>query len=168
MTQIAALLIFPLLMAYAAASDLLTMRISNKIPLALLGGFCGMAVAAGLPLSLIGWNLACGLLVLACSFALFAFGWIGGGDAKLAAGVALWLGWGVVLDFLLFGSVFGGVLTLLILQARRWPLPDWMQRHVWIARLHDQKQGVPYGIALAAAGLYVYPDSDIWLRVALS
>jgi len=30
-------------------------------------------------------------------------------------------------------------------------------------RLHDDKSGIPYGIALAAAGLIVYPSTRIWL-----
>jgi prepilin peptidase CpaA len=51
---------------------------------------------------------------------------------------------------------------MLILAIRRWPLPDVLQRIKWIDRLHDHKQGVPYGIALAAAGLLVYPNTAIF------
>jgi prepilin peptidase CpaA len=29
----------------------------------------------------------------------------------------------------------------------------------WLVRLHNPKEGVPYGIALAAAGLLVYPQT---------
>ncbi len=92
------------------------------------------------------------------------FGWVGGGDAKLAAATALWLGWDHVLDYGLAASVIGGLLTLALLQARRWPLPQWAFRQEWIARLHDQATGIPYGIALAIAGLLVYPDTAVWLH----
>ena len=41
-----------------------------------------------------------------------------------------------------------------------------MSKQAWIARLHDAKTGIPYGIALAAAGVMVYPQTSLW--VALS
>jgi prepilin peptidase CpaA len=40
----------------------------------------------------------------------------------------------------------------------RWlPLPVMLSSQSWLVRLHSPKEGVPYGIALAAAGLLVYP-----------
>ena len=48
-------------------------------------------------------------------FAMFALGWIGGGDAKLAAAIALWLGWGALLDYSLSAAIYGGALTIVIL-----------------------------------------------------
>jgi prepilin peptidase CpaA len=56
-------------------------------------------------------------------------------------------------------------LTLLLLAVRRWPLPLQLKQVLWIDRLHDSKTGVPYGIALAAAGLLVYPSSLIFQRL---
>ena len=50
-------------------------------------------------------------------------GWIGGGDAKLAAATALWFGFDFLLDYLVYASLFGGVLTLVLIQFRRLPLP---------------------------------------------
>ena len=50
-------------------------------------------------------------MVLAVTFVFFALGWIGGGDAKLAAATALWLGFDHLLKYLLYASLFGGVLT---------------------------------------------------------
>jgi len=69
------------------------------------------------------------------------------------------------MDYGLVASAFGGILTLSILLLRRWPLPQWLARRQWVARLHENGSGVPYGIALAAAGLFIYPDTQIWLRV---
>ena len=40
----ARLLLFPALMAFAAASDLFTMTISNRVSLALIAGFVALAV----------------------------------------------------------------------------------------------------------------------------
>lgn len=160
--SIAALLVFPLLMAYAASSDLLTMRISNKLVLLLVGGFFVLALFIGMPLSDIGMHIACAALVLVFAFAFFAFGWIGGGDAKLVSATTLWLGFGIMLPYLVYASLLGGALTLYLLAARRWPLPERLRRIPWIDRLHDSKSGVPYGIALAAAGLLVYSDTSIF------
>ncbi len=160
-----AMLVFPLLMAYAASSDLLTMRISNRLVLLLIGGFFVLALLAGLSLELIGMHVASAALVLALSFAFFSFGWIGGGDAKLIAATTLWLGFGSMLPYLVYASLLGGALTLSLLAVRRWPLPLQLRQVVWIDRLHDGKTGVPYGIALAAAGLLVYPGSIVFQRL---
>jgi prepilin peptidase CpaA len=160
--SLVALLIFPLLMAFAASSDLLTMRISNALVLVLALAFFALAAFVGLPLPQIGMHVASAALVLVFAFAFFAFGWIGGGDAKLLAATTLWLGFGVMLPYLIYASLLGGALTLLLLAARRWPLPQWLRNVKWIDRLHDSKSGVPYGIALAIAGILVYSDSVIF------
>jgi len=160
--SLVALVIFPLLMAFAAFSDLFTMRISNKLVLALIVGFFALALFVGLPLADIGMHLACAAVVLVVAFAFFAFGWIGGGDAKLIAATTLWLGLGIMLPYLIYASLLGGALTLLLLAARRYPLPERLRAIKWIDRLHDSKTGVPYGIALAIAGLLVYSDTAIF------
>ena len=165
MIEIAALIIFPALMAYAAASDLLTMTIPNKVSLALILSFAVFAIVAGLSWHAIGMHVAAGALVLLVCFGMFACGWIGGGDAKLAAGTALWLGFQTLVEYLLVATVAGGLLTLAILALRLQPLPAFALRYHWVSRLHDQKSGVPYGIALAGAALAVYPHSHIWSTV---
>ena len=160
------LMIFPLLMALSASSDLLTMTIPNRICAALVLGYFALALALGLPLKTIGVNLSCALGVLALTFAMFSRGWIGGGDAKLAAATALWTGWALLLDYGLMASLFGGALTFAVIFGRKVVLPPWLARVEWIARLHHPKSGVPYGIALAAAGLFVYPQTQIWQAAA--
>lgn len=152
--------LFPAAMAFAAASDLVTMTISNWISLALAFGFFLAAFLIGMPLAEMGWHLLAALAVLVVAFTCFSFGWIGGGDAKLAAATALWFGFSHLMDYLLIASILGGGLTLLILWARQWPLPAVLARQAWIVRLHAMNSGIPYGIALAIAGLVVYPDTD--------
>jgi prepilin peptidase CpaA len=102
--------------------------------------------------------------VLLIAFALFAMGWIGGGDAKLAAATALWLGFDNLPAYLIYASLFGGVLTILLIQFRQLPLPAVLFRQPWLRRLHDKDAGVPYGIALAAAALTVYPETA-WMKI---
>jgi prepilin peptidase CpaA len=156
------LLLFPAMMAFAASTDLLTMRISNRVPLILACGFCLLAALDGMPIADVANHLAAGSLVLVVCFAFFSQGWIGGGDAKLAAATALWLGWAQLYEYLLYASLFGGALTLLLLEFRKRLLPPKLAGQAWLARLHEQNAGVPYGIALAAAALLVYP-STIWM-----
>ena len=161
------LLLFPALMAFAASSDLLTMTISNKVSLALAAGFLVLAPAEGMGMGEIGMHAAAGFAALAVAFCLFACGWIGGGDAKLAAATALWLGFDQLLPYLLVASIIGGALTVLIVQFRLLPLPSLLQGSAWAERLHRKDAGVPYGIALAAAALVVYPDT-VWMHALAS
>jgi prepilin peptidase CpaA len=153
-------MLFPVAMAWAASSDLLTMRISNWLVLFLVASFCILALITNQPLQLFGLHLACAFVVLAVGFVLFALRWIGGGDAKLAAATTLWLGY--VPEYLIYSALLGGLLTLIILVLRRFPLIPFLARYRWLERLHDPKQGVPYGIALALAGMLVYADSVIF------
>jgi prepilin peptidase CpaA len=161
------LLLFPALMAFAASSDLLTMTISNKVSLALTAGFLVLAPAAGMGIGEVGMHVVAGCSALVATFCLFACGWIGGGDAKLAAATALWLGFDQLLPYLFVASLLGGALTLLVLQFRLFPLPNALEGTSWAERLHRKDAGVPYGIALAAAALIVYPDT-IWMHALAS
>ncbi len=158
-------LIFPLLMIFAAISDMLTMRISNRLVGLVVLSFFVLAFLVGMRIETIGMHLLAGLAVLAIAFAFFALRWIGGGDAKLMAATALWFGFGELLPYVVYASLLGGALTLLLLLVRRWPLPDALGRQAWVARLHNAGTGIPYGIALALAGLLVYPRSAIFLRL---
>lgn len=164
MTDVARILIFPALMVFAASSDLFTMTISNRVTLALAAGFALLAVMTGLPLAAVLEHLGAAAVVLAAGFAMFAFGWIGGGDAKLAAVTALWLGWTHLLDYALYASLLGGALTLALLQFRKFALPTSLAAMGWVERLHRPQGGVPYGIALAAAALLIYPYTA-WMQV---
>jgi prepilin peptidase CpaA len=161
--DIARLLLFPALMAFAAASDLLTMTISNRVSLALAAGFLALALVSGMGIYDILSHVGAGATVLAMAFACFAMGWVGGGDAKLAASAALWFGFGHLLNYLVYASLFGGALTLLLLQLRQWPLPYPFAGQAWLIRLHAKESGIPYGIALAIGALMTYPETE-WIK----
>jgi prepilin peptidase CpaA len=161
--DLARLLLFPALMAFAAASDLFTMTISNRVSLALVAGFFALALAGGMaPYEMLS-HVGSGALVLVVAFTCFAMGWVGGGDAKVAASVALWFGFAQLMNFLLYASLFGGALTLLLLQFRQWPLPYALGGQAWLMRLHHKETGIPYGIALALGALLIYPDTG-WVK----
>jgi prepilin peptidase CpaA len=153
---------FPTVMALSASMDLLTFTIPSRLCLTLAVGYLILAVMLGVPAVDILLNISCGLAILVMTFVMFNLGVIGGGDAKLAAATAAWLGWTAILNYGLAAAIFGGILTLVLLGARKAPLPAPLGRVDWLARLHNANAGVPYGIALAAAGLMQYPNSSIW------
>ena len=157
------LMLFPALMAFAASSDLLTMTISNRVSLILVGSFYALALFSGMGYADMLVHTGAAAAVLVVTFGFFMQGWIGGGDAKLAAATALWLGFDYLMPYLVYASLFGGALTLLLLQFRMSPLPAALARQEWVQRLHNKDGGVPYGIALAAAALAVYPDTP-WMQ----
>ena len=162
LTDAIRLMVFPALMAFAASSDLFTMTISNRITLALVGGFVAVALISGMSPSDMLAHAGAAATVLAVTFVFFARGWIGGGDAKLAAATALWLGFDHLAAYLLYASIFGGALTLAMIKFRHMPLPHVLAKQEWVMRLHRLGGGVPYGIALAAAALLIYPDT--WMH----
>src|SRR4051812_38989776 len=131
LTDALRLLLFPALMAFAASSDLFTMTISNRVTLVLVAGFFVLALYSGMDLHAVMSHAGAALAVLAVAFVFFARGWIGGGDAKLAAATALWLGFDHLLPYLLYASIFGGILTLAVLRFRQMLLPAALARQVW-------------------------------------
>lgn len=152
------LLIFPAAMAFAGAMDLLTMTIPNRISLALLAAFVIAVPATGMSWEQVGWHVGAFLLILSCTITMFALGWMGGGDAKLIAVASLWVGFENLVMFLAQVAALGGVLAIVILVYRAYPLaafpiPD------WAARLHKSGSGIPYGIAIAGGALLIYPQT---------
>jgi prepilin peptidase CpaA len=143
LAKVIELTLFPAVMAFAASSDLFTMTIANRVSIILVAGFGALAVLTGMSTSDLTSH-------------------IGGGDAKLAAATALWLGFTHLLDYLVYASLFGGALTLAIVYYRGMPLPPVFIGLPWAERLHRSDCGVPYGIALAAAALVVYPHTQ-WM-----
>jgi prepilin peptidase CpaA len=161
LTDAIRLLFFPALMAFAASSDLFTMTISNRVTLILVVGFFALALWTGMNPNDMLSHVGASIAVLMVGFVFFARGWIGGGDAKLAAATALWLGFDHLIAYLLYASIFGGVLTLVMIRFRLMPLPKSLADKEWVKRLHRLDGGVPYGIALAAAALLIYPDTAL-------
>jgi prepilin peptidase CpaA len=156
------LTLFPAMMVFAASSDLFTMTIANRVSLILIGGFVLLAGLTGMSLADMLTHAGVAAAVLVVAFLCFTRGWIGGGDAKLAATTVLWLGVSHLADYLVYASLIGGALTLLLIQYRAMPMPRLLLGREWAERLHRPDSGVPYGIALAAAALVVYPQTE-WM-----
>ncbi|WPE22186.1 prepilin peptidase [Shinella zoogloeoides] len=163
MTQAIIFVVFPLCLAVAACSDFLTMLIPNRVSAILLASFFIVAPLVGLGMTEIAMHLAAGAIVFSACFALFAFNVMGGGDAKLLTASAVWFGLTFsLIEFLVYVSFLGGVLTLAILSLRAHtnsilasglPVPDSLV----------MAKKIPYGIAIGIGAFMAYPSSPLML-----
>lgn len=165
MTLALVLVIFPLSMAYAAFSDLVSMTIENRVSALLVVGFLCVGLLVGLPPAVLAAHVGVGLACLLATFGMFALGWMGGGDAKLIAATAVWFGPTADLGaYAMSASLYGGALTLALLVARAQMLP--VTGVDFVDRLLERETGVPYGIALGAGGLTTF-TTGAWMKLAL-
>jgi prepilin peptidase CpaA len=162
LTAPAGMVVFAFTMVYAGLTDVTTMKIRNRLVVPFFLAYVVLAPLAGFSLAEIGWSFAVAAGVLVLAFGCFAVGWIGGGDAKLLAVTALWFGADHTAAYLLVTALLGGAFTLGVLLFRMQALPAWLPDGSWIARLHAEQAGVPYGVAMALAGLVVFPATP-WM-----
>ncbi|THD78053.1 MAG: pilus assembly protein CpaA [Phenylobacterium sp.] len=152
--------VFPALVIVAALRDVTSYTIPNWISLALIAAFPPAALAMGLPLPMLGLHLGVGAGGLVLGMAMFALGWIGGGDAKLFAAAALWLGWPAAATFGVITAVAGGGLAMTLLALRSSSLrPFVVTGPAWFSRLAEPGENVPYGLAIAIGALAAFPAS---------
>ncbi len=161
MFELAVLTVLPGAVAFAAAMDLLTMKIPNRISAVMVLAFFPLAVLMGLGAWDILNHVAAGLGVLVLGVLLFIPGWLGGGDAKLMAAIALWIGPDALLPYFIYAAMTGGFIAMAFSFGRSVPLPRLLLGEAWALRLHRQDAGIPYGLALAAGALLVYPHT-VW------
>ena len=147
-------------MIFAAVHDVLTMRIANWVSIAVVVLFAGTALMAGVPMYVMLVHVGVGLGVLLATMVLFQLRLFGGGDAKLLAAASLWIGYPQLFPFLIWVTLIGGGLAVVMLAYRSvpaaaFPLPG------WALRLHQPEEGIPYGVAISAGALVVYPMTTI-------
>lgn len=157
LAQVLLALAFPGILIAAAVSDLVRYLIPNELSILLIGAFLYAAPLADLPAEAALYHGLAGLAVLAVGFVLFMFDILGGGDVKLLSASAVWTGFDALGPFLLVVTLAGGLVALVLLMARRLIPRERLGRDGALARLMSPKQGVPYGVAIAIAGLVVMP-----------
>lgn len=150
---------FLVLMLATAIMDLTTMTIPNPLNLALLGLFLLFALLMQVPPAQVFAALGIGALGLLLAGSLYAFGVMGGGDVKFIACALPWFGYSqAAAAFAIWSVLYGGALCIVLLMLRAIPMPAFVARQGWIMRLHEHGGGVPYGIAMAAAGIKMSAD----------
>jgi prepilin peptidase CpaA len=138
-------------LVWLAVYDVRARRLPTSIVLTIGALFFVNAFVVGMPLDdVIAHLLLAAIVFLACAI-LFAAKMLGGGDAKLASVIFLWVGFGLSLATFALISVIGTVVSLVSLATRNM---NPVQRFVPLRALamFSAKRGVPYGVALASGG----------------
>ena len=158
MLTVALYYLFPILMICAALWDVATLQIPNWLCLAVLLSFLMFSAAAPLEVADIIGRIGLGVAVLIAGTFLFIKGYAGGGDIKLLAAAAVWVGWPHFPSYLVATAFIGGILALVVLAFQRFELPASWASVGWLQRLHSREKGIPYGVAIAAAGVLISPQ----------
>lgn len=160
--QSLALLVFPVLVIVGGLRDATSYKIPNWISLTLAAAFPLAALALGLPLPAVGLHVGLGVAALVAGMAMFAAGWIGGGDAKLFAAAGLWLGWPAAFPYVAVTGISGGALAVALLGLRSAHIRPLMPSGpAWLVRLAEPGENVPYGVAIAVGALAAFPACDL-------
>ncbi len=159
------LYIFPLCMLAAAVSDAWKFIIPNIVSLVLIPAFIAAFAVSGLGWEALLNHTVTGIGMLIVGMLFWHLGFAGGGDAKLLAAAALWLGWPVYGHALIAISLFGGLMAIVFLVTRK--LLRWYPRISinipFLARIAATTEPkLPYGVAIAAGSLYVFPESALF------
>lgn len=158
--------IFPFCLAMAAINDLFSMTIPNRIPIILLVAFAIAAVVSGMPLAEAGMHVLAGLAVFVVCLAFFAANVMGGGDAKLLTACAVWFGITTsLLEFAVYVSFLGGVLTVMIVVLRS-QAQTILALGLQLPNSLLVAKKIPYGIAIAVGGFLAFPSSPLMTYVA--
>ncbi|MBM9594753.1 prepilin peptidase [Roseitranquillus sediminis] len=140
-------------LGWAAYCDAADLRIPNRLTLAMagMGPFAVWLLGPGvgaLPAAFLA-----GATTLIVTWTMFELGLLGGGDAKLAAAAALWLGLEATLVFVLATAVFGAVLAASLVILSRSAAAQALVGLRWQERLNADAISVPYAVAMAPAGV---------------
>jgi prepilin peptidase CpaA len=139
------------LLVVAAYSDLRTLRIPNL----LVGAIAALGV---IRLVLLADPLSAIYAVVACTFVfiigllLFSFRLVGGGDVKLLAATVLLIRYRDLYDFFVWMGIAGALLSVVVILVHSY-LPLVAGPRL-AAHLPKSRLSVPYGVAIALAGIW--------------
>lgn len=148
--------------AWGAVNDAMWFRIPNAVPIAILALYPLYLLAGGPGLAQLHWALAIAVATFLVGAGMFSRGWMGGGDVKLLAALALWAGPAHFPTLIVFTSLAGGVLALIGMMPGRAAAVSWLALNLRIAlalpeapRSASGRRTIPYGVAIAIGGLVV-------------
>lgn len=158
----AALAVYVVLLVTAGISDFRTLRIPNWLTGALALAFPVSALAVGQPVDWLS-HLGAGVAVFAVAAGLFALRLMGGGDVKLLAATAMWVGLGQLLPYLVLVALVGGVFAVGCVILRHPLVQAAILATVCRLPVFAHKQlPIPYGIPIAVAGVLMVPALPIF------
>ena len=155
-------------MIWAALSDVRKYILSNRLCLSvvlLYPIFITSLYVNGTPptLEYIAYSVGIALVIFSVLVALFAYGYIGGGDVKLIPGVALWAGPSLIVNFLLITTLCGGLIAVLIISfqyVKKYLTKEKSSENINLSmsqssQSKNEENNIPYGIGISTGGLYV-------------
>ena len=157
--------VFPAALLIAAANDIYEFKIPNWISILLVCAYPLAGVAVGAPPEVPLQGFLIGAAALALGFCLFAGKIVGGGDAKLFAATAPWIGLGALGVFLFYTAVAGLFLAMVMMTFRKLPVLPIYAHAPWLMRLHERKKDLPYAVAIAAGALLSFSQTPYFQLV---
>jgi prepilin peptidase CpaA len=154
-------MLFVFCVVYAMITDYRTLRIPNTISIVLALAFFPFALIAGPQAIPLLQHLGLAALIFGLLFLCFAFGWMGGGDVKLAGAIMLWVGPSQGVDFVLLFAVLGAALALGLWSLRhallQFPL---IESVPVLSKFSGWARGgmCPYALPIGVAALIVAPE----------
>jgi prepilin peptidase CpaA len=136
---------------WLAVTDVRVRRLPTRTVLLIGALFFVDALIVRMPVTEVLMHLLLGLGVFVICAALFAARMLGGGDAKLASTIFLWIGPGLSLAALTLISVIGTVVALISLATRNMKQSR-RSGFMGALAMFSGARGVPYGVALALGG----------------
>ncbi len=153
---------FPASLLIAAMNDLYEYKIPNWVSIVLFFSYFAASIGLGAPPAQIleGFLFACAALVV--GFGLFAGKFLGGGDAKLLAACAPWIGPSALAPFLINTAFAGGAFAVALIMFRKLPALPVYAHAPWLMRLLQRPKDIPYAVAIAIGGLLSFSQTPLF------
>ncbi|MCC7046447.1 MAG: prepilin peptidase [Alphaproteobacteria bacterium] len=144
------------LLLFAAAGDIKSYRIPNAISIALIALYPIFVLSAPYPVPLLSSLVVAGA-ALGLGLCAYGTGRVGGGDIKLLSATMLFAGQGLALEFVLITALAGGAVSLVLIHRPMRLGLAFALDHIGSRTLRDAllTEAIPYGVAIAAGGIYV-------------
>jgi len=150
----------------AGVSDFFTLKIPNWLNATIAVSVVPFVLLSGMPLEIFAWHVIAGLLTFVVGFVLFSANIIGGGDAKMLAACAIWVGWDALMQFAVVTAFAGGALVIMIKIWAFFARRQNLGKTGWAKNFLSKKPQLPYGIAIAAGGVIAFP-ATWWVQQVL-
>ena len=158
----ASVLVFIGALIAAAISDFCTLKIPNWCPVSIAVVYLPIAHNLNMTCSEILAHYGTGVTLYLLGLALVSRGMIGGGDVKLLSTTCIWTGPNMLAELLISTAILGGMLALVIICMRKTlseRLNGW--KPLWLNPPEGTSIGIPYGVAIAVAGLLLVSQITI-------
>ena len=162
--------VFPLMVVTAAISDFFTLKIPNWLNAVIAVSVIPFVLMSDMPMEVFAGHIVAGLVTFVFGFMLFSAHIFGGGDAKMLAACAVWVGWDSLMEFAIITAFAGGALVLAmkiwVFFASRKDHKDMIKNMKWAQNFLSKRPQLPYGIAIATGSVIIFP-ATWWVQQLL-